>query len=86
MASLIERVECPTLNPLSHNRYKDLVHHLRQVRRNFGALLMQEHDVNVAERIELAPAISAKSNQRQGHLSFTISTSRRGRCSAEDVL
>jgi hypothetical protein len=46
---------------------------------------MQQHDVNVAKRIELAPAISAKSNQRQGHLSFTISTSRRGRCSAEDV-
>jgi hypothetical protein len=55
------------------------------VRRNFGALLMQQHNVNVAERIELDPAISAKSNQRQGHLRLAISTSRRGRCSAEDV-
>jgi hypothetical protein len=46
---------------------------------------MQQHNVNVAERIELAPAISTQSNERQGQLSFTISTSRRGRCSAENV-
>src|SRR5262249_29344913 len=35
--------------------------------------------------IKLAPAIAAKSYQRQGYLSFAISTSRHGRCSAEDV-
>src|SRR5262249_56411380 len=46
---------------------------------------MQQHDVNVTERIELAPAISAKSNQRQRHLTFAISASHRGGCSAEDV-
>jgi hypothetical protein len=46
---------------------------------------MQQHNIYVAERIELAPAISAKSNKRQRHLSFAISTSRCGRCSDEDV-
>jgi hypothetical protein len=55
------------------------------VRRNFGALLMQQHNVNVAKRVELAPAVSAKSNKRQGHLSLAISTSRCGRCSTKDV-
>jgi hypothetical protein len=46
---------------------------------------MQQHNINVAERIELAPAISAKSNQSQGHLSLAISTSRCGRSSAKNV-
>jgi hypothetical protein len=46
---------------------------------------MQQHNIDIAERIELAPAIATKSNKRQGHLSLTISTSRCGRCSPEDV-
>jgi len=46
---------------------------------------VQQHDVNVAERIELPPAITAQSNKRQGHLNLTIPKSRCGRCSAEDV-
>jgi hypothetical protein len=46
---------------------------------------VQQHDVNVAERIELPPAIAAESNKRQGHLSLAIPTSRCGRCSAKHV-
>jgi hypothetical protein len=46
---------------------------------------MQQHDVNVTERVELAPAISAESNQRQRNLRPTIFASSRG-SSAENVL
>jgi hypothetical protein len=46
---------------------------------------MQQHNVNVAERIELASTVSAKSNKRQGHLSLVISGSCCGRCSAKGV-
>ena len=46
---------------------------------------MQEHHIDVAERIELAPAISAKSNERQGHLKLAIFASSNGRRSTEGV-
>jgi hypothetical protein len=46
---------------------------------------MQQHDVNVTERIELAPAISAESNQRQPNLRPAIFASSRG-SSTKNVL
>ena len=64
---------------------ENLVHHFLQVRRNLVSLPMQQHDVNVTERVELAPAISAESNQRQRNLRPAIFASSRG-SSAENVL
>ena len=46
---------------------------------------MQQHDVNVTERIEFAPAISTKGDQRDRNFGCAISTGSSGR-SAEDVL
>ena len=57
---------------------QDLVHHLLQVRRNFRALAMQEHHVNIAKRVEFAPAISSKSYQRQRRTGLAISASSSG--------
>src|SRR5438094_9664723 len=46
--------------------------------------MMQKHDVNITEWIELAAAISAKSDQRQWNLGLAISASGSG-SAAEDV-
>ena len=66
-------------------KIQDLVHHLFQPRRNLRGLSMQEHHIYVAERIELTPAISAKSNERQGQLKLAIFASSNGRRSTESV-
>src|ERR1043166_5786818 len=47
---------------------------------------MQQHDVNVTERIEFAPAISAESDQRERNFGYAISTGSSGRSSTKDVL
>ena len=45
---------------------KQLLHHFFEVRRNFsGALAMEKHHIDIAEGIELAPAISTQSDQCQ---------------------
>jgi len=46
--------------------------------------MMQKHDVDITEWIELAAAISAKSDQRQWNLGLAISASGSG-SAAEDV-
>src|SRR5262245_30984963 len=55
------------------------------MRRNLRALTMQKHHVHIAKRIELAPAISPKSNERQSHLRVAIGASCSGRRGIEDV-
>src|SRR5205823_14629293 len=66
-------------------RIENLIHHLLQVRRNLVSLPMQQHDVNVTERIKLAPAISTESNQCQPNLHPAIFVSSRS-SSTENVL
>jgi hypothetical protein len=46
---------------------------------------MQKHYIYVAERIKLAPAVSTKSNERQGHLRLAISPNSNRRHSTEGV-
>ena len=65
---------------------EDLLHHFLQIRRNFSlTLAVQNHNIDIAKRIQLATAISAKRNQCKRSPGRPAAMSSGGR-STENVL
>src|SRR6266436_2089329 len=65
---------------------EDLLNDLLDVRRNLSRLwTVQEHHIDIAKGIELAPAISTQSDQCQRHPRCLLLTTCRGRGRGENA-